>query len=89
MNTAFAPLNKEVTVNSFYFTNQTHLKSFPRQIELDGHNVTFAESGLRLLLKSGQRLAQLFDMSGADGATYRLRLEENRWTLVGIKGGSI
>jgi len=86
MDTVFAPLNKEVTVNSFYFTKS--LRSFPRQIELDGERVTFAESGLRLLLQSGQRLAQLFDMSGADGATYRLRLEDNCWTLVGIKGGN-
>lgn len=88
METIFAPLNKEVTVNSFYFTNSKRLKSFPRQIELDGEQVTFAESGLRLLLRSGQRLAQLFDMSGADGSTYRLRLENDHWTLVGIKGGN-
>ena len=86
----FSPVNKEVTVNSFYFTNTQNFKSFPRQIELDGRNVTFAESGLRLLLRSGQRLAQLFDMSGAeDGSTYRLKLENDHWTLVGVKGGNL
>ena len=86
MNTAFAPLNKNITVDSFYFTH--NLKSFPRRIDLGGgEQVTFAESGLRLLLRHGQRLAQLFDMNSLDGTMYRLRLENDQWTLVGVKGG--
>ena len=86
--TTFAPVNKEVTVNSFYFTNRSRqFKSFPRQIEVDGQAVTFAESGLRLLLRHGQRLAQLFDMS--DGQQiYRLKLEDDHWPLVGVKAGA-
>jgi hypothetical protein len=83
----FSTVNKEVTVNSFYFTQNQTFKSFPRRIELDGTFITFMDSGLRLLIKSGQRLAELFDMS--DGArTYRLKLENNHWTLVGIKGSN-
>jgi hypothetical protein len=87
----FSLVNREVTVNSFYFTQnqRQNFKSFPRRIEFDGNNVTFAESGLRLLIKSGQKLAELFDMSGADGQTYRLKLENNSWTLVGVKGGAL
>lgn len=79
-------INKEVNVNSFYFTNNKSFKSFPRQIELDGTFVTFVESGLRLLVQSGQRLAELFDMSDGQ-STYRLRHENDSWTLVGVRGG--
>jgi hypothetical protein len=84
----FSLVNREVTVNSFYFTQNQNFKSFPRRIELDGTFITFIESGLRLLVKSGQRLAELFDMS--DGVkTYRLKLENEHWTLVGVKGGNL
>jgi hypothetical protein len=30
---------------------------------------------------------QLFDMSDGDNNTYRLRLENDQWTLVGMKAG--
>lgn len=83
----FASVNKEVNVNSFYFTNNKKFKSFPRQIEFDGQAVSFVESGLRLLVQSGQRLAELFDMSDGQ-STYRLRHEGNNWTLVGVRGGN-
>jgi hypothetical protein len=84
------PVNKEVNVNSFYFarqTSQSTLKSFPRQIELEGEEYTFIESGLRYLVRKGAQLVQLFDMSDGDNNTYRLRLEDNQWTLVGMKAG--
>lgn len=83
----FSTINKEVNVNSFYFTNNKNFKSFPRQIEFDGQAVSFVESGLRLLVQSGQRLAELFDMSDGQN-TYRLRRENNNWTLVGVRGGN-
>jgi hypothetical protein len=85
------PVNKEVNVNSFYFAKQTQkgngLKSFPKQIELEGEEYTFIESGLRYLVRKGAQLVQLFDMSDGDNNTYRLRLEDNQWTLVGMKAG--
>lgn len=60
------------------------LKSYPHRIEYEGRLVTFMDSGLRLLVKSGQRLAELFDMSDGQDI-YRLKLEDNHWTLIGVK----
>jgi len=76
-------INTEVNVNSFYFRGGRGMKTFPRQIEWDGQLVTFGEAGLRYLVHRGQELVRLFDMSVADGTTYRLRQEGTRWTLVG------
>lgn len=79
-------INKEVSVNAFYFQQHKNFKSFPKQIEIDGAQYTFIENGLRYLVRKGQQLVELFDMS--DGRnTYRLRLEGGRWTLVGMKAG--
>jgi len=76
-------INSEVSVNSFYFRGGKGMKTFPRQIEWDNNFVTFAEAGLHYLIHHGQDLVRLFDMSDADGTTYRLRQEDGRWTLVG------
>ena len=79
-------INKEVQVNAFYFVQHTkNFKMFPKQFEVDGTQHTFHESGLQYLVHKGQQLVELFDMS--DGRnTYRLRLEDGRWTLVGMRG---
>lgn len=58
------------------------MKTFPRQMEYGGQAITFAD-GLRLRLQRGNRSFYLFNMSGADGATYHLRQEGTQWTLVG------
>jgi hypothetical protein len=76
-------INTEVNVNSFYFRGGHGMKTFPRQIEWDGQNITFGEAGLRYLVHRGQELVRLFDMNSLDGTTYRLRQEGARWTLVG------
>ena len=76
-------INEEVDVNAFYFTGKD-MKTFPRSINYGGRAVTFAE-GLRLSLQREGRLTYFFDMSGADGATYRLRQDGNQWTLVGTR----
>ncbi len=87
--TTFAPVNQEVNVNSFYFRNQANsLRSFPQEIEYEGRHIAFAQSGLRLLVKSGQRLAQLFDMSDGQDI-YRLKLENDHWTLIGVKAVTV
>ncbi|MFA5004094.1 MAG: hypothetical protein WC498_02345 [Candidatus Saccharimonadales bacterium] len=76
-------INREVAINSFYFTGGKGLKTFPRQMELDGSFITFVENGLRYLVQKGGQAVRLFDMSSTDGTTYRLRQEGNQWTLVG------
>jgi hypothetical protein len=62
------------------------MKTFPREIEYGGREVSFA-SGLRYLVQKGSEAMQLFDMNGADGLTYRLRQAGNSWTLLGTRGG--
>lgn len=80
-------INQEVNVSSFYFRNNKGLKSFPKQIEWQGRFVTFAGEGLRYLVKQGEKAVQLFDMTDGQ-ATYRLRTDGSRWTLVGVHGGA-
>ena len=77
-------INTEVNVNAFYFAGR-EMKTFPREIEYGGQSITFA-GGLRYLVRRGSDALQLFDMSGADGITYRLQRNGNSWTLLGLKG---
>ena len=59
-------INKEVQVNAFYFVRHTkNFKMFPKEVEVDGERRTFHESGLQYLIRKGQQLVELFDMSDA------------------------
>ena len=81
-------INQEISVNAFYFAGQAGgkgIKTFPREIEYGGQDITFA-NGLRYLVRKGSEAVRVFDMSGADGLTYRLRQQGNSWMLVGTKG---
>lgn len=77
-------INQEVSVNAFYFAGP-RMKTFPREIEYGGQAVTFA-SGLRYLIQKGGEAIRLFDMSAADGLTYRLQQQGSSWVLLGTKG---
>ncbi len=77
-------INQEVSVSAYYFTGR-EMKTFPREIEYGDQAVTFM-SGLRYLVQRGAEALQLFDMSGSDGLTYRLRQNGDSWTLLGTKG---
>lgn len=79
---------QEVQITSFAFRDDPagqRFESFPRRMVYDGREYTFAESGMRYLVRKGQDLIRLFDVS--DGSSqYRLRLDgSNHWTLVNIK----
>lgn len=80
-------INRIVNVNAFYFhrsqVSDHHIKTFPRQIEFGNTRCTFKD-GFQYLVKNGERMVRLFDMS--DGhTTYRLRLENDEWMLVGTR----
>lgn len=83
-------INSEVEVTAWFFRPEPQghrLKSFPKRMTWGGRDYNFVEDGLRYLIRRGQELVELFDMS--DGhATYRLRQDGNHWTLVGIKGAA-
>lgn len=77
-------VNKEVTITAMYFRNRRELKSYPRRMEYNGNTVNFLE-GLQYLIKRGQSMVQIFDMT--DGQqNYRLKYDEEQfnWTLVNI-----
>jgi len=80
------PVSKEINVSAFYFKNGVAaMKSFPKQIELDNTQVSFAD-GLSYLVQKGQQIVRLFDMTDGNN-TYRLRHVGNQWTLVGMRAG--
>lgn len=77
-------INQEVSVNAFYFAGQG-MKTFPREIEFGGQEITFA-SGLRYLVRKGSEAVRVFDMSSVDGLVYRLKQQGDSWTLLATKG---
>jgi hypothetical protein len=82
-----ATINKEVTITAWYFRNRNQLTSYPKRMEYNRQEYTFAE-GLRYLVQKGRAVVQLFDMT--DGTDkYRLKFDPSQeiWTLVSITGG--
>ena len=81
-------INNEVEVTAWFFRAepQSHrLKSFPKRMNWGGRDYNFVEDGLRLLVRTGQQLTELFDMSDGQ-STYRLRQDGDHWTLIGVRG---
>lgn len=78
----------EIQITAVYFRNNTseqRFESYPRRMLYEGREYTFIESGMRYLVRKGQQLIKLFDVSDGEN-DYRLRLDgDNHWTLVGIK----
>lgn len=90
MNTPARLVNAEVTVTGLYFRSSRpddrHIKGYPKRMEYEGREYTFIESGLRYLLKKGQEMFEVFDMT--DGSKeYRLLFDAAHqvWTLVGVR----
>lgn len=77
-------INAPVNVSSYYFAGR-EMKTFPKEIEYGGEAISFA-SGLRYLVQKGAEAVRLFDMSAADGLTYRLQQQGDTWMLLGTKG---
>jgi len=81
-------INKEVNITAWSFRNKHKLTSFPKRMEYNRREYTFAE-GLRYLVQKGRQTMELFDMT--DGSTkYRLKFDPSQelWTLVSITGGN-
>jgi hypothetical protein len=80
--------NKEIEITAVTFRNNPTLErfeSYPQRMLYEGREYTFTESGIRFLIKKGQQLVRLFDVSDGENQ-YRLRQDEdNRWTLVNKK----
>lgn len=79
-------MNQEVNVISYYFTGGEQYRFFPRVIEFEGRQLNFVENGLRCLVKKGQELVQIFNMT--DGLSlYRLSFEpgSRTWKLLSTR----
>lgn len=76
-------VNQIVNVTSYYFPKGQALRAYPKRMEFGGIQCTFTD-GLQYLVCQGKHIIKLFDMT--DGRlTYRLRLENDQWTLVGTR----
>jgi hypothetical protein len=76
-------INQTVDVNSYFFKGQREIKSYPRQMQFGNRQYTF-QDGLRHLVKKGQRVFELFDMT--DGQTiFRIARLNDEWRLIATK----
>ena len=80
-------INATIEVTALGFRSkkdQRQLDSYPKRMTWGDREYTFAETTMQYLIYRGKQLITLFDVT--DGKTlYRLRLEDNTWTLVGSK----
>lgn len=76
-------INQEVNVTAIRFGRS--FDPIPRRIEFGGRAINFIDEGIRLSIKSGDRLTRLFDMSDGE-SNFRLRQAsgQNGWRLVSI-----
>lgn len=80
-------MNKSITINSPVAVTAIGfgpgMRSYPRRIEFEGTTYDFVDAGLRTVIRSGERIAQIFSMT--DGANdYRLRSDSGGWTLLSM-----
>ena len=78
-------INEDVYVTAVAFRNNRDYAAEPRRMEYRGASVSFL-NGLHYLVKKGDQVLRIFDMSDAGGSTYRLLSNENQssWRLVTI-----
>ncbi len=77
-------MNHDIEINAYTFVNRRGMVGVPRTITVANQRYSFVDSGLQYLVQKGQHLIRLFDMT--DGSrVYRLRLEDDQWSLVNIK----
>ena len=76
-------INHPVTITAMGFSRD--MRAYPRRMEYQGSTYDFIDAGLRLVVKSGERIAEILTLS--DGASqFRLK-SDNRggsWTLLSI-----
>jgi hypothetical protein len=77
----YKSINSLVDVTALGFGRD--MRTYPRRMEFEGSTYDFIDAGLRTIVRSGERVAQIFTMT--DGAyDYRLRSDNGRWTLLGM-----
>lgn len=82
MNTTQS-INRPVAVTAMSFGRD--MRAYPRRMEYQGVTYDFIDAGLRLVVKSGERIAEILTMS--DGASeFRLKSDNcgGSWTLLSM-----
>lgn len=78
-------MNEPVEIISLGFASrprQKRLQAYPRRMVWGEHEYDLVDSGLHFLIKKGQELVRLFDVSDGHHC-FRLRCDShNNWTLV-------
>ena len=76
-------INENVNVTAVRFRQD--LETVPHRIEYGGRSYTFVDSGMRYLIRRGEHMVRLLDMS--DGhSKFRLRYDDelSGWKLLSI-----
>lgn len=76
-------INTPVAVTALGFGRG--MRAYPRRIEYDGISYNFVDAGIRLVVRSGERIAEILTMSDGE-RSYRLRTDSlsHGWTLLSI-----
>lgn len=85
-------INSEIEVTALAFrqpAGQRGMQGYPKRMVWGGREYHFAGQGMQYMVRKGMRLIKLFDVSDEQGYVYRLRLENNRWTLVAMQAGAV
>jgi hypothetical protein len=78
-------INEDVTITALAFRNNRDFATLPKRMQYRGSTYTFM-GGLQYLVKKGDDIMRIFDMSDDRNTVYRLRSDDTQsnWTLVAI-----
>lgn len=76
-------INTPVDITAMGFGRD--LRAIPRRMEYQGRSIDFVDSGLRTVIKKGERIAQILTMTDGE-QNFRLRSDNHggSWTLLSI-----
>jgi hypothetical protein len=79
----FTTINSPVTITAMGFGRD--LRAYPRRMEYGGTTYNFLDAGLRTVIRSGERIAQILTLSdGANDYCLRTDNQGGSWTLLSI-----
>ena len=76
-------INSPVTVTAMGFGRD--MRAVPRRMEFNGQTYHFADSGLRTVVRKGEKILQILTMSDGESSFFlRSDVKGSNWTLVGM-----
>ena len=76
-------INTPVTITAMGFGR--NMRAIPRRMEYEGRTYNFIDAGLRMVVRSGEQIAQILTMSDGE-SEFHLKSDNHggSWTLLGI-----